>query len=483
MAEILEKLIYEMSVPGRRGVKLPKVDVPEAELPDDEFLRKEDAPLPEVSEPEAIRHFTRLSTLNHHIDKAFYPLGSCTMKYNPKINEKVAAMPEFAGIHPFVPYSSAQGSLQLLWDLSDILKTITGFEGCTLQPPAGAAGELTGLLMMKAYHTKRGDTQRTKVIIPDSSHGTNPATIALAGCEIVELKSSEDGTLDPEAIREVAGDDLVGLMVTNPNTVGIFETKILEVAKIVHEAGGLMYMDGANLNALLGITTPAALGFDVMHINIHKTFSTPHGGGGPGAGPVCCTRDLIPYLPTPVVSCVEDTYFLDWDRPDSIGKVQSMYGNFLILVRSLVYMLSCGKEGLEEVSKAAIVNANYLRVKLQPEYYLPHPERCMHEVVFSADFQAKIGVKAYDIAKRLLDLGMHAPTVYFPLIIHEALMIEPTETESKETLDEFIAAMKQIAKEAEENPELLHEAPTTTPVGRLDEAMASRQPNLRYRPE
>jgi len=476
-----EKLLYELSVEGRRGVSLPKSDVPSApELPAT-LRRSEAAPLPEVSENEAVRHFVRLSTLNHHVDKGFYPLGSCTMKYNPKVNEAVVSLKTFAEIHPFTPTRFAQGAIRVMVELSDALKEISGFAACSLQPPAGASGELTGLMMMRKYHNERGDTGRYRVIIPDSAHGTNPATIAFAGCEVVEIPSKEDGTLDPEAIRDAVDDRLVGLMVTNPNTLGIFETRIREVAQIVHNAGGLMYMDGANLNALLGITTPAALGFDVMHINLHKTFSTPHGGGGPGSGPVCCTAALEPFLPTPVATMKDGACYLDWERPMSIGKMHGFYGNFGMHVRALTYILSNGKEGLEEISQMAILNANYIRASLKEDYLLPRADRCLHEVVFSADRQAAHGVRALDIAKRLLDFGMHAPTVYFPLIVHEAMMIEPTETESRETLDEFIAVMKQIAREAAENPELLHEAPTTTPVRRLDEAAAARNPNLRYK--
>jgi glycine cleavage system P protein (glycine dehydrogenase) subunit 2 len=478
-----EKLLYEMSQEGRKGVRLPQMDVPLQATLDESLLRKEDAPLPEVSENEVLRHFIRLSTKNHHVDSGFYPLGSCTMKYNPKVNELVGRMPNFTNVHPFTPTKLAQGSLEVLHELGEKFKVITGFEAVTLQPPAGASGELTGLLLMKKYHEDRGDTKRTKVIIPDSSHGTNPATISFAGCEVVELKSREDGTLDPEAVREVADDTLLGLMITNPNTLGIFESDAKVIADIVHEAGGLMYMDGANLNALLGITTPAALGFDVMHINVHKTFATPHGGGGPGAGPVCCTEALEPYLPTPTVEQNDEgIYYLDWNRPKTIGKMQGFYGNFLILLRALTYIIAEGGNGLLKVSQMAILNANYIRTELQSDYDLPHPERCLHECVFSADRQLKNGVRALDIAKRLLDFGYHAPTIYFPLIVHEAMMIEPTETETKETLDEFIAAMRQIAREAEENPEMLHEAPLNTPVRRLDEALAARKPNIRYTP-
>ncbi len=478
-----EKLLYELSVPGRRGVTPPALDVPEAELPPEPLFRRAPAPLPEVSELDAIRHFVRLSTLNHHVDKGFYPLGSCTMKYNPKVNEAIAADPCFTDLHPFTPTRLAQGTLEVMAELRDALLKITGFDAATLQPPAGASGELTGLMLMKAYHADRGDRKRTRIILPDSAHGTNPASIHFAGFEAVEVKSSTDGTLDPEPIRRLADDTLAGLMVTNPNTLGIFEDKIRTVADIVHGAGGLMYMDGANMNALLGITTPAALGFDMLHLNLHKTFSTPHGGGGPGSGPVCCTEALEPFLPAPLITRGGDGFFLDWDRPKSIGMVHGFYGNTLVLVRALAYILATGRDGLQRVSRTAILNANYLRVKLQEDYHLPHPERCLHEVVFSADNQCAHGVRALDIAKRLLDFGLHAPTVYFPLIVHEALMIEPTETESKESLDEFIAVMKQIAREAEENPDLLHEAPVRTPVRRLDEALASRKPNVRWRPE
>ncbi len=476
-----EKLLYEFSQPHRRGVCLPDLDVPQTHLPDSTLLRSRPAPLPEVAEHDVIRHFTRLSTLNHHVDKDFYPLGSCTMKYNPKLNESVSSLAEYSELHPFTPTFAAQGALELMWKLGEALKTITGFAAVTLQPPAGASGELTGLILMRALLNDRGETQRNRVIIPDSSHGTNPASISFAGCEIIEVKSASDGTLDPDAIRDAADDRIVGLMITNPNTLGIFESRIREVASIIHDAGGLMYMDGANLNALLGITRPADLGFDVMHINLHKTFSTPHGGGGPGSGPICGVKAIEPFLPIPVIRKKENgAFYQDWNREKSIGRVHGFYGNFLMLLRAYTYILANGKEGLEQVSRAAILNANYLRVLLQPEYKLYHPEQCLHEVVFSADNQLQYGVKALDIAKRLLDFGMHAPTIYFPLIIHEALMIEPTETETKEKLDEFIAIMKQIAREAQENPELLHEAPMQTPVRRLDEALAARKPNVRY---
>ncbi len=478
-----DKLIYELSVEDRRGVKLPDLDVPESELPVSDNLRNEPAPLPEVSEFDVIRHYIRLGAMNHHVDKDFYPLGSCTMKYNPKLNEQVSNMPEFSQLHPFVPTDVAQGALQLMYELGESLKSITGFDAITLQPPAGASGELTGLMLMKAYHNVRNDSNRKKVIIPDSAHGTNPASIHFAGYEVIEVKSGDDGALDPDSVREAADETTVGLMVTNPNTLGIFESKIQEVSDIIHNAGGLVYMDGANLNALLGIVHPADLGFDIMHINLHKTFSTPHGGGGPGSGPVCCIGELEPYLPTPVVRKNDDLYFNDWERPDSIGRIHGFYGNFLVLLRAYTYILSNGKEGLEAISKAAIVNANYLRKKLQPEYFLPYPDRCLHEVVFSADNQLKHGVKALDIAKRLLDYGLHAPTVYFPLIIHEAMMIEPTETESKESLDNFIEVMKKIAEESVESTELLHDAPVNTPVRRLDEAGAARNPNVRYKRE
>jgi glycine cleavage system P protein (glycine dehydrogenase) subunit 2 len=475
-----EKLLYELSVPNRRGVRLPVSDVPEAESLPKNLKRQEDAPLPEVSENEVIRHFHRLSNLNHHVDRDFYPLGSCTMKYNPKVNEQVSANPDFAGLHPFTPTRQAQGALEVLYELGEQLKGITGFSCVTLQPPAGASGELTGLMLMRKYHEQHGEAKRNRVIIPDSAHGTNPATIMLAGCEVVEIKSGADGSVDPEEVRKAADERLVGMMITNPNTLGIFESNIREIAKIVHEAGGFMYMDGANLNALLGITAPAKMGFDVMHINVHKTFSTPHGGGGPGAGPVCCVDRLEPYLPTPVIRKEDEIFYHDWVRPKSIGKMQGFYGNFMILLRAYTYILANGKDGLEDVSKAAIINANYLRILLQGEYELPFADRCLHEVVFSADKQAKNGVRALDIAKRLLDFGMHAPTVYFPLIVHEAMMMEPTETETKETLDRFVQIMNDISKEAAKDPEFLQKAPYNTPVKRMDEAAASRKPNVRW---
>ncbi|HEX04129.1 MAG TPA: glycine dehydrogenase subunit 2 [Bacteroidetes bacterium] len=459
-----EKLLYELSVPDQRGVRLPKSDVPLAEPLPIGLRRAEDAPLSEVSENEIIRHFHRLSNLNHHVDRDFYPLGSCTMKYNPKVNEKIVNDPHLSELHPFTPTRFCQGALEVLYELGEQLKAITGFAGVTLQPPAGASGELTGLLMMRKYHTSQNDNIRKRVIIPDSAHGTNPATIHAAGCEVIELKSGPDGTVDTEEVRKVADERLVGMMITNPNTLGIFESNIREISKIVHRAGGFMYMDGANLNALLGITTPAKMGFDVMHINVHKTFSTPHGGGGPGAGPVCCVEKLEPYLPTPVVRKEENIFFHDWARPKSIGKMQGYFGNFLILARAYAYILANGKDGLQEVSQAAIINANYLRILLQSDYDIPFPDRCLHEVVLSADKQAKQGARALDIAKRLLDFGIHAPTIYFPQIVHEAMMIEPTETETKETLDRFVDIMRQIAKEAEEKPEFLHDAPYTTPI-------------------
>ncbi len=475
-----EKLLYELSAHGRRGVRLPVSDVPAAQPLPKKLRRQTDAPLPEVSENDVIRHFHRLSNLNHHVDRDFYPLGSCTMKYNPKINEQVVGNANFSELHPFTPTRYAQGALEVLYELGEQLKAITGFSAVTLQPPAGASGELTGLMLMKKYHEDHGDMKRKRVIIPDSAHGTNPATIMLAGCEVVELKSGDDGTVDPEEVRKAVDDRLVGMMITNPNTLGIFESNIQEIAKIVHDAGGFMYMDGANLNALLGITYPAKMGFDVMHINVHKTFSTPHGGGGPGAGPVCCVDALEPYLPTPVIRKEEEVFFHDWVRPKSIGKMQGFYGNFLVLLRAYTYILANGKDGLEDVSRAAITNANYLRILLQKDFVLPFPDRCLHEVVFSADKQAKNGARALDIAKRLLDFGMHAPTVYFPLIVHEAMMIEPTETETKETLDRFIEIMHTISEEAMSKPEFLHDAPYNTPVKRLDEAAASRKPNVRW---
>lgn len=480
-----EALIFEKSVPGRKASSMPSCDVPEKELNSlipMEFLREKGPEMPEVSEVDAVRHFTALSGMNYGVDSGFYPLGSCTMKYNPKINEDVSKYDGFARMHPYQPEKTAQGCLEILYSLDKMLAEITGMERVSLQPAAGAHGEMTGLMIIKAYHEQRGDAKRRKIVVPDSSHGTNPASAAVVGFDVIEVKSNENGGVDLEALKAVMSDEIAGLMLTNPSTLGLFEENIAEIAEIVHNAGGLLYYDGANMNAIMGITRPGDMGFDVVHLNLHKTFSTPHGGGGPGSGPVGVKKDLVPFLPMPVIEYSGDEYFLDYDRPESIGRVKSFYGNFGVAVKAFAYIRSLGAQGLREISETAVLNANYIRVMLQDCYHLPYSGVCMHEVVFSAQKQTAFGVSALDIAKRLIDFGYHPPTIYFPLIVKEALMIEPTETESKENLDEFIAAMRQIAKEAESDPELLKGAPHNTIVRRLDEVKAARSPVLKYTP-
>ncbi|GAW32293.1 aminomethyl-transferring glycine dehydrogenase subunit GcvPB [Carboxydocella sp. JDF658] len=478
----MAKLIFELSRPGCVGHPLPDCDVPARELAEllpGVELREEVKGLPEVSEVEVIRHFTELSRLNHGVDSGFYPLGSCTMKYNPKINENTARLPGFAWLHPYQPEESIQGALELLYQTQEYLAEIAGLPAVTLQPAAGAHGEYTGMMIIRAYHESRGD-KRTRVIVPDSAHGTNPATAAICGYSVVAVKSDERGCVDVEALKKVMDEHVAALMLTNPNTLGLFEENIREIAEIVHSKGGLLYYDGANANAIMGIARPGDMGFDVMHFNLHKTFSTPHGGGGPGSGPVAVRDFLAPFLPVPVVVKGEDGYRLDYDRPKSIGKVRSFYGNFGVAVKAYTYMRALGGEGLKAVSENAVLNANYLLSQLKQHYYLPVDRICKHEFVLNSKKQKPYGVRTMDIAKRLLDYGYHPPTVYFPLIVEEALMIEPTETESKQTLDEFIASMIKIAREAEENPELLTSAPHTTPIGRVDEARAARQPVLKW---
>jgi len=476
-----QPLIFELSQPGRIAYSLPECDVPEEDitaLVPEKYLRKKPAELPEVYEVDVIRHYTALSRRNFGVDNGFYPLGSCTMKYNPKINEDAARLPGFAKIHPYQSEESLQGALELLYRLQEDLKAITGMDAVTLQPAAGAHGEWTGLMMIRAYHESRGE-RRTKVIVPDSAHGTNPASATVAGFETVTIPSNADGLVDLDALRAAVGPDTAALMLTNPNTLGLFETEIAEIARIVHEAGGLLYYDGANANAILGIARPGDMGFDVVHLNLHKTMSTPHGGGGPGAGPVGVKERLIPYLPKPIVARREDgTYYLDRNEDRSIGRVKAYYGNFGILVRAYAYIRSLGPEGLRQVSENAVLNANYLLRRLAPYYDVPFDRHCKHEFVLSGRRQKKRGVRTLDIAKRLLDFGFHPPTVYFPLIVEECLMIEPTETESKETLDRFAEAMIRIAREAEEQPELVVNAPYTTAVRRLDETLAARKPVL-----
>jgi glycine dehydrogenase subunit 2 len=478
-----QALIFELSKPGRIGYSLPELEVEELSLYDlipNDYIRSEEAALPEVSELDIMRHYTALSNRNHGVDSGFYPLGSCTMKYNPKINENVARIAGLAHIHPLQEEETVQGAMELLFDLQEHLKEITGMDEVTLQPAAGAHGEWTGLMMIRAYHEANNDTKRTKVIVPDSAHGTNPASATVAGYEAVTVKSDENGLVDLEDLKRVVGEDTAALMLTNPNTLGLFEANILEMAQIVHDAGGKLYYDGANLNAVLSKARPGDMGFDVVHLNLHKTFTGPHGGGGPGSGPVGVKSDLIPYLPKPVLVKTEEGYHFEYDRPQSIGRVKPFYGNFGINVRAYTYIRSMGPDGLKAVTEYAVLNANYMMRRLEPHYDLPFNQHCKHEFVLSGKRQKKLGVRTLDIAKRLLDFGYHPPTIYFPLNVEECIMIEPTETESKETLDSFIEAMIQIAREAEETPEIVQEAPHTTVIKRLDETTAARKPILRY---
>jgi glycine dehydrogenase subunit 2 len=476
-------LIFEISRPGRTAYSLPDCDVPEAgltELIPAHLLRETDAELPEVSEVDLVRHFTRLSRRNHGVDSGFYPLGSCTMKYNPKINEEVAGLDGFAKVHPYQPSETVQGCLELLYRTGAMLSEITGMERVSLQPAAGAHGEMTGLMIIKAYHESRGDFKRKRIVVPDSAHGTNPASAAMAGFEVVEVRSDECGGVDIDALKAAMSDEIAGFMLTNPNTLGLFDGNILTIADIVHEAGGLLYYDGANANAIMGISRPGDMGFDIVHLNLHKTFATPHGGGGPGSGPVGVKRELEPFLPKPVIEYRDGRYYAEEDRPLSIGRVKGFYGNFGVIVRAYAYILSMGPDGLRRVSETAVLNANYIMAKLKDYYHLPYERACMHEVVFSAQKQKELGVSALDIAKRLLDFGYHPPTIYFPLIVKEALMIEPTETESRETLDEFISVMIQIAEEVKTEPEKVRGAPHNTVISRLDEARAARSPVLTH---
>ncbi|WP_163652783.1 aminomethyl-transferring glycine dehydrogenase subunit GcvPB [Listeria sp. PSOL-1] len=477
------KLVFERSVPGRIGFSLPESDVPKINLTSvlaKDYVRSNLAALPELSELEIMRHYTELSNHNFGVDSGFYPLGSCTMKYNPKINEKVARFPGFSHIHPYQPESSVQGAMKLLYDLQTSLIEITGMDEVTLQPAAGAQGEWTGLMLIRAYHTANGDTKRTKVIIPDSAHGTNPASATVAGLDVVTVKSNNHGLVDVEDLKKIVGDDTAALMLTNPNTLGLFEKDIVEIAEIIHEAGGKLYYDGANLNAIMAKVRPGDMGFDVVHLNLHKTFTGPHGGGGPGSGPIGIKKDLIPFLPTPVLTKKEEKYLFDYHYPQSIGRVKPYYGNFGINVRAYTYIRTMGPQGLQKVTEYAVLNANYMMRRLEEAFELPFNQICKHEFVLSGSKQKKLGVRTLDIAKRLLDHNFHPPTVYFPLIVDEAIMIEPTETESKETLDRFIDTMLKIAKETEENPEIVQEAPYHTYVKRLDETKAARHPILRY---
>lgn len=473
-------LIFEFDRPELKCGYVPHDDIPhEIQGPPEELLRSK-LDIPQVSEPEVVRHFVNLSVLNHHVDRGFYPLGSCTMKYNPKVNDALASLLGFAGLHPHQPDETVQGALKLMYMLENFLCEITGLPAITLQPAAGAHGELTGMFIARACHEANGYA-RKKVLTPDSSHGTNPASIVMAGYEPVSIPSNERGLIDVAGLKSALDSDVAAVMITNPNTLGLFEKQIAEISALVHEAGGLMYMDGANMNALMGLSRPGDMGFDIVHLNLHKTFSTPHGGGGPGSGPVLVGSALEPFLPKPKIVADPDGKFRrDWNRPQSIGKISEFFGNFGILVRAAAYIRALGAGGLRKASETAIINANYIRAKLDNIYELPYEGTSMHEVVFSADLQGKHGVKAVDIAKRLLDFGYHAPTINFPLIVHEALMIEPTETETLETLDSFIDAMLQIDSEARENPDILHDAPHETPVGRFNEAAAARTLDIKY---
>ncbi len=487
----IEPLIFERSSPGRRCYSLPSCDVPEkpiAELLSPKMLRKQEAKLPEVSEIDVVRHFTRISQMNFCVDTNFYPLGSCTMKYNPKINEDAARLEGFTKLHPYQPVEQCQGILKLLYDFEQMLKSISGMSAFTLQPAAGAHGELTGMLIIRTYMEKKGET-RHKIIVPDSAHGTNPASAALCGYDVESIPSNAEGLVNIEKLKASFNRDTAALMITNPNTLGLFEKDILEICKIAHDAGGLVYCDGANMNALMGIARPGDMGVDILHLNLHKTFSTPHGGGGPGAGPIGVTEKLKPFLPIPRIEVLAtentekdktNTYILNFNYPDSIGRVRAFYGHVGMMIRAYTYLLSLGKEGIYKVGEYAVLNANYLHHKLKKYYDIPYGSTCMHEFVISAKKQKGKGVSALDIAKKLLDYGFHAPTIYFPLIVEEAMMIEPTETESRETLNAFADAMIQIATDIEQRPETVHNTPQTTPIGRPDEVKAAREPKLRW---
>lgn len=478
-----DKLIYELSREGRKGYQLSgdNYNVNGIDEISDVLLRHEPLDLPEVSELDVVRHYTNLSTKNFGVDTGFYPLGSCTMKYNPKINEEIAALPSFTNIHPLQDEDSIQGALEVYYELQKALSNIAGLAEFTLNPYAGAHGELTGLMIMRAYHESRGDTKRTKVIVPNSAHGTNPASAMVAGLEVVEVKSKSNGSIDVDDLKPLLDDTIAGIMMTNPNTLGMFETEIVEIAKLVHDAGGLLYYDGANLNPLLGKVRPGDMGFDIMHINLHKTFSTPHGGGGPGSGPVGVAQHLVDLLPNPRVRKDESgKYHIDFGK-ESLGSVSTFLGNFGVMLKAYVYILSLGKENIKNVGPMATLNANYIKESLKDDYLLPIEGICKHEFVFDGLKDKSTGVTTLNVAKRLLDYGFHAPTIYFPLLFHESMMIEPTETESLETLDEFIEVMHRVAKEARETPEKVIEAPLSTIVRKLDETTAAKNPILNYK--
>lgn len=479
----MNKLIFEKHVAGSNPFTLPDIDIGDTDITTTippQFLRGEKTSLPEVSEVEAVRHFTELSTRAYGVDSGLYPLGSCTMKYNPKINEWAARLPGWAGLHPCQPQETVQGALQLYYEMQVMLAEITGMDSFTLQPAAGAHGEMAGVMIMKAYHQHRQDHRRTRMMVPDSAHGTNPATANVVGYEVIEVKSNPRGLVDLDDLRSKMSDEVAGLMLTNPNTLGLFEEDIEEIAAIVHEGGGLLYYDGANLNGIMGVARPGDMGFDVVHVNLHKTFSTPHGGGGPGAGPVGVKAPLAAFLPHPLVIRQGDAYRFDYDRPLSIGKVKNYYGNFGVIVKAYTYIKSLGAAGLKEACQHAVLNANYLRHQLGQVYHIPQDRLCKHEFVATSRNQADQGVSTLDIAKRMIDYGYHPPTVYFPLIVHEAMMIEPTETESRERLDDFVQTMQAIALEAKEMPDLVILAPHDAAIRRVDEVTAARKPILKW---
>jgi len=477
-----EPLIFEQGGEGRQGYSLPRWDVEEVEAENvipSQFLRKELQGFPQLSEVDVVRHFTRLSQWNYGVDSGLYPLGSCTMKYNPRVNEEIARLKGFALLHPYTPEDLCQEVLRLMYEFEGFLAEVTGMDRVTLQPAAGAHGELTGIKMVKACLEARGERRR-KVLVPDTAHGTNCSTSTVASFQMVEIKSNERGVISSKKVAELMDAEVAAIMVTNPNTLGLFEEHLKEVAEIVHGKGGFVYCDGANLNALMGIVKLGEIGVDVVHINLHKTFSTPHGGGGPGAGPVAVKKELAPYLPVPVIEKEGETFKFNHDRPESIGKVKAFYGNFGVILKAYAYALSMGPEGLRRASEMAVLNANYLMKRLKDHYDLPFDRSCMHECVFTDRFQEKYHVSTLDIAKRLIDYGFHPPTIYFPLVVKGALMIEPTETESRENLDQFVETMVAIAKEAEENPDLLRQAPRRVKVRRLDEVLAARNPKLKW---
>ena len=479
------RVIFEKSIKGRTGIAMPKLDVPEVSLSDSippELLRETPANLPEVSEPQVVRHYVNLSVKNHHVDKDLYPLGSCTMKYNPKINDALASLPGFINIHPHQPVKNVQGALHIMYELEQMLLKITGMSAATLQPSAGSQGEFSGILIMKKYHEQNGEN-RKYIIIPETAHGTNPASVSLGGFKAREVKSDNRGRVDFEDLKSKLDDEVAGMMLTQPNTLGLFEDQIEAISEEVHKVGALMYMDGANMNAVVGLCKPAEMGFDIIHINLHKTFSTPHGGGGPGAGPIAVVEKLAPFLPIPKL-IKDDNGKYNWisDLPDSIGRLHSFFGNFGILVRAYVYIKMLGDSGLKSMTRVAIINANYLKNKLKDAYNIPFTEGTLHEFVASGVLQKAKGVKALDIAKALLDYGFYAPTIYFPNNVPEAMMIEPTESETKETLDRFVSALLEINEKINSDPDLIRDAPMTTPVIRLDETKANRELDLRWTP-